>query len=42
VASLSPERQAALRERCRLLLLPADPIEISATAWAAVSERPAD
>jgi hypothetical protein len=36
VASLSPERQAALRERCRRLL-PAGPIEISATAWAAVS-----
>jgi SAM-dependent methyltransferase len=35
VASLSPERQAALREQCRRLL-PTDPIEISATAWAAV------
>ena len=41
VASLSPERQAALRERCRRLLA-ADPIEISATAWAAVARRPAD
>jgi SAM-dependent methyltransferase len=39
VASLTPERQAALRERCRRLL-PADPIEISATAWAAVSQTP--
>ncbi len=36
VASLSAERQAALRERCRRLL-PTGPIEISATAWAAVS-----
>lgn len=36
VARLTPERQAALRERCRQLL-PAGPIEISATAWAAVS-----
>ena len=39
VASLSPERQAALREECRRLL-PADPIEIGATAWAAVAQRP--
>ena len=36
VASLDPERQAALREQCRRLL-PTDPIEISATAWAAVT-----
>ncbi len=36
VASLAPDDRAALRERCRELL-PADPIEISATAWAAVS-----
>lgn len=36
VASLAPERRAALREQCRLLL-PAGPVEISATAWAAVS-----
>lgn len=35
VASLTPERQAGLRERCRRLL--PDPIEISATTWAAVS-----
>ncbi len=33
VAALAPERQAALREHCRHLL-PADPVEISATAWA--------
>jgi SAM-dependent methyltransferase len=38
VASLTPERQAALRERCRREL-PGDPIEISATAWTAVSSR---
>lgn len=36
VASLAPDRQAALREQCRRLL-PAAPVEISATAWAAVS-----
>jgi SAM-dependent methyltransferase len=36
VASLAPDRRAALREQCRRLL-PAGPIEISATAWAAVS-----
>ena len=36
VASLDQEHREALRERCRQLL-PADPIEISATAWAAVS-----
>ncbi len=41
LASLSADGQAALRERCRRLL-PAGPIEISATAWAAVAERPAD
>ncbi len=34
VASLTPERRAALRELCRRLL-PAGPAEISATAWAA-------
>ena len=34
VAGLSPERRAELRERCRRLL-PAGPVEISATAWAA-------
>lgn len=36
VASLPAERQAALRERCRRVL-PGGPIEISATAWVAVS-----
>ena len=34
VASLTPDRRAALREQCRRLLL-AGPAEISATAWAA-------
>ena len=34
VASLAPDRRVALRERCRRLL-PAGPVEISATAWAA-------
>jgi SAM-dependent methyltransferase len=34
LASLDPDRQAALRERCRQRL-PAGPIEVSATAWAA-------
>jgi SAM-dependent methyltransferase len=34
VASLSPARQAALRERCRHLL-PAGTVEITAAAWAA-------
>ncbi len=33
VASLAPERLSALREQCRHLL-PAGPVEISATAWA--------
>jgi SAM-dependent methyltransferase len=36
VASLAPDRRAALREQCRQLL-PAGPVEISATAWAVVS-----
>jgi SAM-dependent methyltransferase len=36
VASLTPERRADLREQCRRLL-PTDPIEISATTWAAVA-----
>jgi SAM-dependent methyltransferase len=36
VASLAPDRRAALREQCRHLL-PAGPVEISASAWAAVS-----
>ena len=36
LASLAPDRRAALREQCRRLL-PAGPFEISATAWAAVS-----
>ncbi len=34
LASLDADRQATLRERCRRLL-PAGPIEVSATAWAA-------
>jgi len=34
VASLTPDRRAELRERCRRLL-PPGPVEISATAWAA-------
>jgi SAM-dependent methyltransferase len=34
VASLTPDRRAELRERCRRLL-PAGPVDISATAWAA-------
>ena len=34
VASLTPDRRAALREQCRRLL-PAGPVEISASAWAA-------
>jgi SAM-dependent methyltransferase len=34
VASLAPDRQSALRDQCRRLL-PAGPVEISATAWAA-------
>ncbi len=34
VASLSPERRSALRDQC-LRQLPASPVEISATAWAA-------
>ena len=36
VASLTPEHRAALREQCRSLL-PAGPVEVSATAWAATS-----
>ena len=36
LASLAPDGQAALREQCRRLL-PDGPIDISATAWAAVS-----
>ena len=36
VASLAPDRRAALRDQCRRLL-PAGPIEISATVWAATS-----
>jgi SAM-dependent methyltransferase len=35
VASLAPDRRAALRDQCRRLL-PAAPGEITATAWAAV------
>jgi SAM-dependent methyltransferase len=37
VASLSEERRTALREHCRHLL-PAGPVEISASAWAAVCQ----
>jgi hypothetical protein len=33
VAALPPERRDALREHCRQLL-PAGPVEVSATAWA--------
>jgi SAM-dependent methyltransferase len=36
VASLTPDHRAALREQCQRLL-PADPVEITATAWAATS-----
>jgi SAM-dependent methyltransferase len=36
VQSLAPDRRAALRDQCRRLL-PAGPIEISATVWAATS-----
>ncbi len=36
VVSLTADRQAALRERCRYML-GTGPIEISATAWAAIS-----
>ena len=35
VASLSPDRRSALRDQCRRHL-PAGPVEISATAWAAI------
>ena len=38
VASLTPDRRAALREQCPRLL-PAGPVDITATAWAA-SGRP--
>ena len=34
VAALTPDRQSELREQCRRLL-PAGPVDISATAWAA-------
>ena len=40
VASLTPDRRAALREQCRRLL-PAGPFEISATAWAVTCQVPA-
>ena len=36
VASLAPDRRHALRAQCRCLL-PASPVEISATAWAVTS-----
>ncbi|HEY2127490.1 MAG TPA: methyltransferase domain-containing protein [Streptosporangiaceae bacterium] len=38
LASLAPDDQAALRAQCRRLL-PAGPIEISATTWTAVTAR---
>jgi SAM-dependent methyltransferase len=38
VASLTPDRRAALREQCRRLL-PAGPVEITATAWAVTGLR---
>jgi SAM-dependent methyltransferase len=38
LASLGGDQQAALREQCRRLL-PAGPLEVSATAWAAVGSR---
>jgi len=34
VASLTPDRRAALREQCRQLL-PAAAVEVTAVAWAA-------
>ena len=37
LASLDADRQEALRERCRDLL-PAGPVEVSATAWAATGQ----
>jgi hypothetical protein len=37
VASLTPPRQAALREHCQRQL-PAGPIEVQATAWAVVGQ----
>jgi SAM-dependent methyltransferase len=39
LATLAPDRRAALRERCQRAL-PTGPFEISATAWAAVSHHP--
>ena len=39
VASLTPDRRAALREQCRRQL-PAAPFEISATAWAVTCQVP--
>jgi SAM-dependent methyltransferase len=39
VASLSPDRRAELRDRCRRRL-PAGPFEITATAWAVTSRVP--
>ena len=36
LASLDEDHRAALREQCRRLL-PAGPVEVTATAWAAVS-----
>src|SRR5260370_430815 len=40
VASLTPDRRAELRERCRRLL-PAGPFDISATTWAVTCRVPA-
>jgi hypothetical protein len=37
LASLDADRQVALRERC-WDLLPAGPVEVSATAWAATGQ----
>ncbi len=39
LAPLSPDRRAELREQCRRLL-PAGPVEISATAWAVTCQVP--
>jgi SAM-dependent methyltransferase len=39
MASLSSDRRAELREQCRRLL-PAGPVEISATAWAVTCQAP--
>src|SRR5579862_9840574 len=41
LATLTPPRQAELRERCRRLL-PAAPVDIDATVWAVTCRTPAD